>query len=240
MRAILRAIFIVATCVGLVALVWAVWKRANAELTRVQLLDQFSQRPRLSPLFQHPSLEELAALPTVTTWAYPMGSARGAFIYNAQPFGTTRHLGDDLNGIGGENSDFGDDVYAIGAGRVIFAEDLEGGWGKVVIVVHAFAPAQAPNGPRRYLQSYYAHLAEIRVKPGDLVQQRQVIGTVGSADGQYLAHLHFEMRSLLNPYIGPGYLDQPPAAWISGESTLKANLASDEALIQTKLLSELE
>src|SRR3954467_11939871 len=62
---------------------------------------------------------EMATLPLAVRFDPPMGGERGALTYNAQPFRITRHLGDDLNGIGGWNSDLGDPVYAAGAGMVI-------------------------------------------------------------------------------------------------------------------------
>ena len=54
--------------------------------------------------FQIPSPLELAALPTATRFDFPIGSEHGALTYNAQPFTENRHLGDDLNGIGGETA----------------------------------------------------------------------------------------------------------------------------------------
>lgn len=244
----LRVIVALITLAGLGALAWASFHRVKMESTRRDLVKLYQEGPRLDPIFRHPPLQDLASLPTVTAWTYPMGSARGAMIYNAQPFGTTRHLGDDLNGIGGENSDLGDKVYAVGDGLVLFAEDVGGGWGKVVIIAHA-APASMPERfaqtrpdvpgadalPRRYLQTFYAHLQEIRVQVGQRVDQQQVIGSVGSADGQYLAHLHFEMRELVNPYIGPGYRPAPPPGWESPEFTLKADLADEFSRIERDL-----
>jgi murein DD-endopeptidase MepM/ murein hydrolase activator NlpD len=55
----------------------------------------------------------------------------------------------------------------------------------------------------------YAHLRDIRVSPGDVVQRGDQIGSVGTADGLYLAHLHFEVRT--GPYVNPsvGYADAP-------------------------------
>lgn len=135
-----------------------------------------------------------------------MGSAHGALTYNAQPFLIQRHLGDDLNGIGGENSDLGDAVYAAGAGRVVYAGCPGPGWGKMIIVAHRL-PEGDELGP--VVQTMYAHLDSIRVSVGREVYRGQQIGTVGTAEGAYLAHLHFEVRR--GPYVNPGqgYADAP-------------------------------
>src|SRR5439155_431987 len=34
------------------------------------------------------------------------------------------------------------------------------------------------------------------------------IATVGTANGQYFSHLHFEMREFVTPFIGPGYREK--------------------------------
>lgn len=44
------------------------------------------------------------------------------------------------------------------------------------------------------LQTYYAHLSEIRVKVGDTVEEGQVIGISGETGHVNGAHLHFEVR----------------------------------------------
>ncbi|MEP6822597.1 MAG: M23 family metallopeptidase [Chthoniobacterales bacterium] len=160
--------------------------------------------------FQLPSPFTLAALPTATRFDFPLGTEHGAFAYNAQPFTENRHLGDDLNGIGGENSDFGDPVYAVADGRVLFAHEGGPGWGNIVIVLHAYEE----NGARKYLQSYYAHVDKMLVQPEQTVRRGQPIATVGSANGKYLAHLHFEMREFVTPFIGPGYRDDTHG-WIN-------------------------
>ena len=36
---------------------------------------------------------------------------------------------------------------------------------------------------------------------------------MGNANGQYFAHLHFEMREFITPFIGPGYRDDT-RGWI--------------------------
>ena len=153
---------------------------------------------------------ELASLPTATRFDFPLGSEHGAFAYNAQPFTENRHLGDDLNGIGGENSDFGDPVYAIADGRVFLAQEGGAGWGKIIILFHAYEE----DGKRKYVQSFYGHVDTMLVEPQQEVTRGQQIATVGSADGRYLAHLHFEMREFITPFVGPGYRDDT-RGWIN-------------------------
>ncbi|MDQ6765692.1 MAG: M23 family metallopeptidase [Verrucomicrobiota bacterium] len=153
------------------------------------------------PAFQLTAPLELASLPTAARFDFPIGSEHGAFAYNAQPFTENRHLGDDLNGIGGENSDLGDPVFAVADGRVLFAGEGGPGWGNIVIILHALQE----NGARRYVQSYYAHLQNILVTPRRDVLRGDQIGTIGTANGRYLAHLHFEMREFITPFVGLGY-----------------------------------
>lgn len=153
---------------------------------------------RLSPL-------EITRLPLATRLDAPMGSEHGALTYNAQPFRVNRHLGDDLNGIGGLNSDLGDPVFAAGFGRVVYTGVPGPGWGKMIILAHRIPAAGSPH----VIQTVYAHLDQILVAPDAVVRRGQKIGTVGTGDGQYLAHLHFEVRE--GPYINPGvgYADIP-------------------------------
>ena len=42
---------------------------------------------------------------------------------------------------------------------------------------------------------------------GQQIEQGVQIGTIGTADGAYLAHLHLEVRSQLNMSIGGGYAE---------------------------------
>ncbi len=129
---------------------------------------------------------------------YPVGKPDAKGYYNAQPFGKNDHLGDDWNAVTGGNSDLGDPIYAIANGYVRFAEDVGGGWGNVIRILH-----QLPNG--KFYESLYAHCDEILIDSKGYVKRGQQIGTIGNADGAYLAHLHFEIREDIDLPIGGGY-----------------------------------
>lgn len=84
----------------------------------------------------------------------------------------------------------GDKVSVAFDGKVRFAQK-QGGFGNVIIVMH-------PNG----LETVYAHLSKIKVKPGDVVLSGQTIGLGGNTGHSRGAHLHFELRykgHALNP-----------------------------------------
>lgn len=128
---------------------------------------------------------------------FPVGKPDAKGYYNAQKFTENYHLGDDWNGVGGGNSDLGDPIYAIANGYVTFAEDIEGGWGNVVRIIHQH------NG--KYYESIYAHCDTILIKKGNFVSIGTQIGTIGNVNGQYYAHLHLELRNRIGMDIGGGY-----------------------------------
>jgi hypothetical protein len=181
----------------LATLAWKLWP----ELTRPKYVD---------PAFRIPSPLELESIPTAAHFDFPLGNENGAMAYDAQHFTENKHLGDDLNGIGGENSDLGDPIYAIADGRVLLAREGGPGWGNIVILLHAFLE----NGERKYVQSYYGHVQDMLVHSGETVKRGQQIATVGTANGRYFAHLHFEMREFLTPFIGAGYREDT-RGWIN-------------------------
>jgi murein DD-endopeptidase MepM/ murein hydrolase activator NlpD len=173
--------------------------------------------------FQYPSELEVASIPTAARFDFPLGSENGAMAYNAQPFTKNNHLGDDLNGIGGENSDFGDPIYAISDGRVLLARDGGPGWGNVIIVLHAYVE----SGERKYVQSYYGHVNEMLVHAWEDVQRGQQIATIGNANGRYLSHLHFEMREFKTPFVGLGYR-KDTSGWIDPTAFIQQHRGAPE------------
>lgn len=156
---------------------------------------------RLSPM-------EAAGLPLATRFTAPMGAENGALTYNARAFRTRSHLGDDMNGIGGWNSDLGDPVFASGSGQVVYTGIPSEGWGRMVILAHRVPEAEASLGWQVIL-TVYAHLQSVTARHGEIVIRGQPLGTAGTADGRYLAHLHFEVRQSLSLYPGLGYADAP-------------------------------
>jgi len=129
---------------------------------------------------------------------FPVGKPNASGYYNAQKFGENNHLGEDWNGVGGGNTDLGDSVYAIANGYVSFAEDINGGWGNVIRIIHQ-------TDADSQIESLYAHCLKIDVQEGDHVNKGDKIGTIGNNSGQYLAHLHLELRSEVGLPIGGGY-----------------------------------
>lgn len=77
----------------------------------------------------------------------------------------------------------GEPVMAAFDGKVRIAEKNKGGFGNVVIIMHA-------NG----LETVYAHLSKIKVKPGQIVLSGQTIGLGGNTGRSRGSHLHFETR----------------------------------------------
>lgn len=189
-----------------VLVAWALWAKLRPRLVPPPAA-AVTRKP-FDPAFIRLSPAEIAMLPEAVRFDHPMGSPNAALTYNAQPFRVTRHLGDDVNGIGGMNSDLGDPVFAAGAGRVVYLGEPGKGWGNMIILAHRVSVAGQPGG-FRVIQTVYAHLRDMTVRAGQAVQRGDQIGTVGTAGGLYLAHLHFEVRE--GPYVNPGqgYADTP-------------------------------
>ena len=117
------------------------------------------------------------------------------------------HTGTDLG------AETGTPVVAAYAGHVTIADWL-GGYGVAVAIEHQ----------SKSLETVYGHLSEIFVKPGEFVQQGEVIGRVGSTGRSTGPHLHFELRELT------------PDGWVtrSPDSQIEAAMASLMAVLKIK------
>lgn len=92
------------------------------------------------------------------------------------------HLGVDVD------LNTGDTVVSCFDGKVRIAQYSKT-YGNVVVVRHS-------NG----LETYYAHLSKLLVKPGDDLKAGQVLGLGGNTGHSHGSHLHFETRFCGQPF----------------------------------------
>jgi murein DD-endopeptidase MepM/ murein hydrolase activator NlpD len=119
----------------------------------------------------------VARIPLITPIAFGQYRSTSGFGYRVDPF-TGRvafHSGADMAG------DFGTAVLASSPGRVI-ASERRGPYGLMVEIDHG-----------RGIRTRYGHLQTSLVKPGDIVQFRQKIATMGSSGRSTGPHLHYEI-----------------------------------------------
>ncbi len=102
------------------------------------------------------------------------------------------HLGIDLA------APRGTDVFASHDGVVIYAGREFRGYGKMVMI-------EGRNG----WATLYAHFSKILVKEGQVVQQGDLIGDMGSTGRSTGSHVHFEIRRLKGPVDPMLYLPRP-------------------------------
>ncbi len=101
---------------------------------------------------------------------------RRSYIYNGKKVDEQVHLGFDLSVTQGIP------VTAANSGKVIHAGDL-GIYGNCIVLDHGYG-----------LQSIYAHLSRIDVKPDDMVKRGQEMGRSGATGLAGGDHLHFSMQ----------------------------------------------
>jgi hypothetical protein len=140
---------------------------------------------------------DVVRLPLADGFDFPVGKPNSIGYYKARGFWPNGHMGEDWNGKGGGNTDLGDPVYSMADGIVVQSRDVRVGWGNVVIIRHVF---RDNDGKIKYVDSLYGHLNVRNVVLNQRVKRGQKVGTIGTAHGKYLAHLHFETRK--NLYIG--------------------------------------
>ncbi len=102
----------------------------------------------------------------------------GGSYFGGRDFGFGSHQGVDIA------SPIGTPISAIGSGEVVLAQE-KGEWGKVVVIKHLWKGIE--------LHSVYAHLDEILVKVGDMVNEKQVIAKMGATGNTTWPHLHLQI-----------------------------------------------
>lgn len=112
----------------------------------------------------------------------------GSYWTNPLPNGTwvrgfyAGHSGIDLAAATGTP------IYAANSGNVLFAGFSRWGYGNAVVLEH---------GP--YISTLYGHMDVISVRCGQFIAAGQVVGLVGNTGNSSGPHLHFEIRSGINP-----------------------------------------
>lgn len=108
----------------------------------------------------------------------------------------------------------GTEIRAAAAGKVVKAGDGSG-YGNLVVLAH-------PDG----FETRYAHMQRFApgLKPGDIVQAGQAIGTVGLTGLTTGAHLHFELRQNGEPV--------DPMPWLTGGAAVAGSDAVEELVAQ--------
>lgn len=160
----------------------------------------------------YPTLDDFLDTSLCDGFSYPFGDGEGGGSYTGpdgkkfdgwyiathtgENYSVGVHTGEDWNGKGGGDTDKGQPVFATASGKVLASQDYGAPWGNVVLMEHRFLE----NGKLRTVHSLYAHLDKRLVEKGAVLKRRQQLGTIGTGDGAYSAHLHFEIRkeSLLN------------------------------------------
>lgn len=125
---------------------------------------------------------------------FPVGKPNAVGYYKFRGYWPNGHLGEDWNGRGGGDSDLGAPIYSTARGVVVISENIGAGWGNCIVIRHAY---RDETGKISMVDSQYGHLHQRIAKVGQVVEKGQLVGTMGSNNGMYAVHLHFEMRKNL-------------------------------------------
>lgn len=108
-----------------------------------------------------------------------VGRFESAYGERSDPFtgARARHMGIDLSGP------LGTPIYATADGVVSDAGWNSGGYGNLIKLDHG-----------RGVETRYAHLSAIAVRPGQTIKRGQLIGKMGSTGRSTGSHLHYEVR----------------------------------------------
>lgn len=123
----------------------------------------------------------LASLPAILPIANPEPEKLvSGFGKRVNPFHKGMYLHEGVDFVAAR----GTEVLATAPGTVnsINLNDLQAGYGNSIVIDHGHG-----------MSTRYAHLEEIKVKPGQKITKGMVIGTVGSSGGSVAPHLHYEV-----------------------------------------------
>ncbi len=174
------------------------WGPVTVDRQGVQFSAPAALKPYFSGNLKLPKMPNLASLGMMFPLSIP-APITSFFGWRVHPItGDQRvHTGTDIA------APMGTPVLAALTGKVLLADFL-GGYGMAVALEHG-------QGSQ---QTLYAHLSELFVKPGQVVQKGAVIGRVGTTGNSTGPHLHFEMRQQL-----------PDGSWIAVDAGQQLEVA---------------
>lgn len=140
-----------------------------------------------------------ATLREMNHFKWPLHSMRITSVFGYR--GRAYHEGVDLRALPGTA------VYAVQAGKVLYANGKIRGYGKMIVLKHAGE-----------ISTIYAHNSKVLVHAGQSVKQGQIIARTGNTGHSRGPHLHFEVRS------GLGAID--PLRYIPRSYTLASSSSS--------------
>ncbi|MDO4459469.1 MAG: M23 family metallopeptidase [Clostridia bacterium] len=136
-----------------------------------------------------------------------MANNNSTYWWPCRTMSLTQRFGGSNNHGGLDIGAYYEKVWSSHRGRVKFVQYWDGhtktdmqSYGNLVIIEHE----PFWSGPIQItLQTYYAHLSEIKVQWGQEVKRGQVIGTSGNSGNSSGPHLHYEIRengARVNPF----------------------------------------
>ncbi|MCA9978512.1 MAG: peptidoglycan DD-metalloendopeptidase family protein [Anaerolineales bacterium] len=188
-------------------------------------------------VLREPERQDNAFCGIVDTLDFPLDPPEALSVsYGGQGFGRFRsrydqyHAGEDWQLVRGR-SNLGKPVYAIGHGRVTYANP--NGWGRdkgVIIIRHTFADGST-------VLSFYGHMdpPSVTLRVGDCVVRGQKIAEIG--EPRTPPHLHFEIRTHMPEEPGPGYWPTDPTevGWLPPSQFIwEKRMAAQKGVVWTR------
>lgn len=147
--------------------------------------------------------------PAAWVWPTTTTNTKGGWAYGQDEGNGYIHKGIDIE------TPMGSPIYAVADSTVGFADgagDWNSGYGNLIVLDTAIGG----------FKTFYGHLSEVVVKPGDTVKKGQLIGYTGSTGNSTGPHLHFEVRSPTNTVLDPNKffgINPSPTSGTSGTWT---------------------
>lgn len=172
-----------------------------------------------APAIAKPAAADASPHAATQAWRFPL-KKRSTWGYRiSQRYGDHGHVDRGRYHTGTDvAAPCGTPVVAVSNARVVqVRRKASGGYGKIVVLEHN----HVAHGT---VYALYAHLREVGVEPGQVVERGQRLGTSGTTGRSTGCHLHFAMRT--KPGTGSGYTKSHPRkhGWLDPAAVIKRTL----------------